>query len=181
MPISNFHIRLLDSDCWYKFTYLMANNADPDQLASSEANWSGSTLFAKVGYIRVQQTRVKIDMQFLWNRHGISLHQLIGGIHLIFSHFSMKTYVVNTHKKCLIQVVESGPAQVSSEWRSQEREGFPPFCKGGSGDLPQENFWNINAWKCVLMHFGSFWGPRISVIQSRKVLYMTSWPTCSLI
>ena len=24
----------------------MTNNADPDQLASSEANWSGSTLFA---------------------------------------------------------------------------------------------------------------------------------------
>ena len=33
----------------------MANSADPDQLASSEANWSGSTLFAKGGYIRVQQ------------------------------------------------------------------------------------------------------------------------------
>ena len=27
----------------------MANSADPDQLASSEANWSGSTLFAKAG------------------------------------------------------------------------------------------------------------------------------------
>ena len=25
----------------------MANSAEPDQLASSEANWSGSTLFAK--------------------------------------------------------------------------------------------------------------------------------------
>ena len=33
----------------------MANSADQDQLASSEANWSGSTLFAKEGYIRVQQ------------------------------------------------------------------------------------------------------------------------------
>ena len=31
----------------------MANSADPDQLASSEANWSGSTLFAKAGYILV--------------------------------------------------------------------------------------------------------------------------------
>ena len=39
----------------------MANSADPDQLASSEANWSGSTLFAKAGYIRVQQDKVKID------------------------------------------------------------------------------------------------------------------------
>ena len=28
----------------------MANNADLDQLASEEANWSGSTLFAKAGY-----------------------------------------------------------------------------------------------------------------------------------
>ena len=33
----------------------MANSADPGQLASSEANWSGSTLFAKAGHIQVQQ------------------------------------------------------------------------------------------------------------------------------
>ena len=32
----------------------MTNSADPDQLAS-EANWSGSTLFAKAGPIQVQQ------------------------------------------------------------------------------------------------------------------------------
>ena len=35
----------------------MANSADPDQLASSEANWSGSTLSGKAGYIRVQQDK----------------------------------------------------------------------------------------------------------------------------
>ena len=35
----------------------MTNSADSDQLASSEANWSGSTLFAKAGYIRVQQDK----------------------------------------------------------------------------------------------------------------------------
>ena len=35
----------------------MANSADPDQLASSEANWSGSTLFVKAGHIRVQQDK----------------------------------------------------------------------------------------------------------------------------
>ena len=35
----------------------MANSADPDQLASSEANWSGSTLFAKTGYNQVQQDK----------------------------------------------------------------------------------------------------------------------------
>ena len=35
----------------------MTNTVDPDQLASSEANWSGSTLFAKAGFIRVQQDK----------------------------------------------------------------------------------------------------------------------------
>ena len=61
MPPSNFQpIRLLNSDCWYKFTYWMTNSADPDQLPSEEANWSGSTLFAKVRPIRVQQHRVKV-------------------------------------------------------------------------------------------------------------------------
>ena len=35
----------------------MTNSADPDQLASSEANWSGSTLFAKAKYVQVQQDK----------------------------------------------------------------------------------------------------------------------------
>ena len=35
----------------------MANSADSDKLVSSEANWSGSTLFEKAGYIRVQQDK----------------------------------------------------------------------------------------------------------------------------
>ena len=35
----------------------MANSADPDQLASSEASWSGSTLFATAEYIWVQQDK----------------------------------------------------------------------------------------------------------------------------
>ena len=35
----------------------MSNNADLDQLASSEANWSGSTLFAKTEYVRVHQDK----------------------------------------------------------------------------------------------------------------------------
>ena len=35
----------------------MTNSKDPDQLASSEANWSGYTLFAKTGYIQVQQDK----------------------------------------------------------------------------------------------------------------------------
>ena len=33
----------------------MTNSADPEKLASEEANWSGSTLFTKAGHIQVQQ------------------------------------------------------------------------------------------------------------------------------
>ena len=36
-------------------TYLMTNSADPGQLSSSEASWSGYTLFAKAVHIQVQQ------------------------------------------------------------------------------------------------------------------------------
>ena len=35
----------------------MTNSADPDQLASEEANLSGYTLFAKAGNIWVQQEK----------------------------------------------------------------------------------------------------------------------------
>ena len=49
--------------CWYKFTYLITNSADPDQLASSETTWSGSTLIAKVGYIPFQQDKGQTRIQ----------------------------------------------------------------------------------------------------------------------
>ena len=38
----------------------MTNSADPDQLASSEANWSGSTLFAKTGHVVFSKRRVEL-------------------------------------------------------------------------------------------------------------------------
>ena len=53
-PTSNFQpIRLLDPDYCYKLAYLIANSADPDQLASEEANYT----VCKTGYIRVQQDK----------------------------------------------------------------------------------------------------------------------------
>ena len=36
----------------------MTNSADPDQLVSSEANLSGSTLFAKTGHDVLSKKRV---------------------------------------------------------------------------------------------------------------------------
>ena len=38
----------------------MTNSADPDQLASSEANRSGSTLFAKTGHVVFSKRRVEV-------------------------------------------------------------------------------------------------------------------------
>ena len=46
----------------------MTNSADPDQLASEEASWSGSTLFAKTGYIQVQQDKGLECLENLMNQ-----------------------------------------------------------------------------------------------------------------
>ena len=48
----------------------MTKSADPDQLASSEANWSGTTLFAKTGHVMLSKRRVK---QGLTNQKKIHL------------------------------------------------------------------------------------------------------------
>ena len=37
---------LLTLVCWTRIYPAFANSVDPDQLASEEANWSGSALFA---------------------------------------------------------------------------------------------------------------------------------------
>ena len=47
----------------------MANSADPDQLASSETNWSGSTLFAQEGHIQVQHAE-NIDILSYLDAHA---------------------------------------------------------------------------------------------------------------
>ena len=51
----------------------MANSADPDQLASSEANWSGSTLFAMAGCIRDQQDQGSVNVSIFTNHSLLSL------------------------------------------------------------------------------------------------------------
>ena len=94
-PFSNFpSIRLFDPDCWYKFTYWMANSADPDQLASSEANWSGSTLFAKAVYIQVLQNKA---CPKTWNTSFYNLHLFS----ILIPH--MKFQIQNLSAKCVKQ------------------------------------------------------------------------------
>ena len=41
----------------------MTNSADPDQLASSEASLSGSTLIAMTGHDVISKRRVKSDVK----------------------------------------------------------------------------------------------------------------------
>ena len=82
-PTSNFQpIRLLDPGYWYKFTNKMTNSADPDQLASSEANWSRSTLLdvhclQRQGISRFSKTRVNNFYLSVWSdmlhRYGVTL------------------------------------------------------------------------------------------------------------
>ena len=50
----------------------MTNSADLDQLASEEANWSGSTLFAKTGHVVLSKRRVKRSQLFLFGVDPIS-------------------------------------------------------------------------------------------------------------
>ena len=45
-PILHGHFRINPSPAEPGYTSAFANSVDPDQLASSEANWSGSALFA---------------------------------------------------------------------------------------------------------------------------------------
>ena len=40
--------------CWARIYPAFANSVDPDQLASEEANWSGSALFA-IKYVNLYQ------------------------------------------------------------------------------------------------------------------------------
>ena len=55
----------------------MANSADRDQLASEEANWYGSTLFAKAEYIRVKQDKGYVSTYAVYVRQVLAAHQVI--------------------------------------------------------------------------------------------------------
>ena len=44
----------LPLSCWTRIYPAFANSVDPDQLASEEANWPGSALFA-IKYVNIKQ------------------------------------------------------------------------------------------------------------------------------
>ena len=49
----------------------MTNSANPDQLASLEANWSGATLFAKTGYIGGSAGKGLIEKMFHFQERAL--------------------------------------------------------------------------------------------------------------
>ena len=106
-------IRSLDPDCCYKFAYLMANSADPDQLASSEANWSGSTLFAKPGYIRIQQSAsvAQLDAPSDWRPGGRGFNLRRGRQHSFveIDHEIFSTVILS------LPLIQEGQLSVSGE------------------------------------------------------------------
>ena len=59
----------------------MTNSVDPDQLASSEANWSGSTLFVKTLSKIVVDNKAELALnlfiQFLMFRYSISQNPFV--------------------------------------------------------------------------------------------------------
>ena len=61
---------LLNHDIYPAF----ANSVDPDQLASSEANWSGSSLF-DIQYVSLYQEWIKLfDWLTIRDGHGILIY-----------------------------------------------------------------------------------------------------------
>ena len=66
----------------------IGNSADPDQLASSEANWSGSTLSAKTGHVVFSKRQIKVIYHvrkyIIWQVYSEDLDQP-GQLHILTS------------------------------------------------------------------------------------------------
>ena len=63
---------------WSRFLikiHIFTSSADPDQLASSEANWSGSTLFVKTGHVMFSKRRITCSRR---------LHMFLGQTIILF-------------------------------------------------------------------------------------------------
>ena len=50
---------------WTQIDFAFANSADPDQLASEEANWSGPALFV-IQYVNLYQVQGQLSNLIGW-------------------------------------------------------------------------------------------------------------------
>ena len=95
----------------------MINSADPDQLASSEANWSGSTLFAKTGYVVFSKRRVKLLDEWQTVQILIRCHilQQVIWVYTDFSTIPGSVIYWQDVKQCRPQLWAPGKACFSTE------------------------------------------------------------------
>ena len=62
----------------------MTNSGDPDQLASSEANWSGSTLFDNTGHVVFSKRRVKAKLFYKYQKVVLQVSVFFNKIRLLY-------------------------------------------------------------------------------------------------
>ena len=73
-------MKLKTLSCWTRIYPAFANSVDPDQLASEEANWSGSMLFA-IQYLTLSKTWIKLsDWLKIRSGHGILIYSAWQGL-----------------------------------------------------------------------------------------------------
>ena len=102
---------------------------DPDQLASSEANWSGSTLFAKAGYIWGQQDKGKYPKSLQCTM------QQKGPLFWLPRPGSAHTYVLSDQcLHCWLTIAMDAEEHIRM---SQEK---------GSADLPSYQSFRVHVW-----------------------------------
>ena len=93
----------------------MTNSADPNQLASSEANWSGSTLFAKIGLVVFSKRRVNLPIEF---GYCVTMSENIPmDMHLVKILISL--YICTVWPKSALCILDNQVCKVSTwgQWR----------------------------------------------------------------
>ena len=79
----------------------MANSADPDQLASSEANWSRSTLFERQDISGFSRTRVNREL-------NLNKKQIHFSVYFFLDYYLKKIWLDISWESFLIQMGEDG-------------------------------------------------------------------------
>ena len=129
----------------------MTNSADPDQLASSEANWSGSTLFAKTGHVVFSKRRVKKVLFLLGALHRKKklIWKLLSWINAnpivickLLSWFNANPFVVTTYAQ---KDLSDRP-----RWLSWMRR--PTGDQDVAGSTPGK-VGNILSWRLIMKYF----------------------------
>ena len=83
----------------------MTNSAEPNQLASSEANWSGSTLFAKTAHVVLRKKRLifRREVNNFTSSESVSIPIIYWFRNIIF----VDSRVIHTERNPVIYIAEN--------------------------------------------------------------------------